>query len=127
MESKSRAAGAEDETAPEAVPLESRSRLWELNLCHWAPVGSTTSGFLDARTPGQPRRHVVDARPSGGDRVSHYFGSSMRILVRESDVTISISRPGSMMFTTTEPVPLTSTLVAPTRPEYRSLLVALAI
>ncbi len=46
-----------------------------------------------------------------------YFESSSLILVRESEVTISISRPGSMMFTTTDPVPLTSTLVPPTRPE----------
>ena len=43
--------------------------------------------------------------------------------VRESEVTISISRPGSMMFTTTDPVPRTSTIVSPTNPEYLSLLV----
>ncbi len=46
-----------------------------------------------------------------------YLSSSNRIRVLESEVTISISCPGSMMFTTTEPAPRTSTLVAPTRPE----------
>ena len=65
-------------------------------------------------TPGGPG--VTGCHIAGGS-FQAYLVSSSRILVRESDVTISISRPGSMMLTTTEPVPLTSTLVPPTRPE----------
>ena len=65
-------------------------------------------------TPGGPG--VTGCHIASG-WFSAYLVSSSRILVRESDVTISISRPGSMMLTTTEPVPLTSTLVPPTRPE----------